>query len=111
MNEDTLAGDQPAALEEIVPYGEECLRQRRRLDHGEAARHLQTGRLGRHAIIGIAATGDERRHRVARREMMDAEPDSRDASGDLDVATAAGAAFTEGGYIVTTVFRLGGAYA
>jgi hypothetical protein len=31
-----------------------------------------------------------------------------DASGDLDVAVAAGAAFTEGGYIVTTVFRLGG---
>jgi hypothetical protein len=31
-----------------------------------------------------------------------------DASGDLDVAAAAGAAFTEGGYIVTTVFRLGG---
>jgi len=31
-----------------------------------------------------------------------------DASGDLDVAAAAGAAFTEGGYMVTTVFRLGG---
>jgi hypothetical protein len=31
-----------------------------------------------------------------------------DASGDLDVAAAAGAEFTEGGYIVTTVFRLGG---
>ena len=31
-----------------------------------------------------------------------------DASGDLDVAAAAGAAFTEGAYIVTTVFRLGG---
>jgi hypothetical protein len=31
-----------------------------------------------------------------------------DASGDLDVAAAAGAAFIEGGYIVTTVFRLGG---
>ena len=31
-----------------------------------------------------------------------------DATGDLDVAAAAGAAFTEGGYIVTTVFRLGG---
>ena len=30
-----------------------------------------------------------------------------DASGDLDVAAAAGAAFTEGGYMVTTVFRLG----
>src|SRR5262249_5735577 len=31
-----------------------------------------------------------------------------DASRDLDVAAAARAAFTEGGYIVTTVFRLGG---
>jgi len=31
-----------------------------------------------------------------------------DCSGDLDVAAAAGAAFTEGGYIITTVFRLGG---
>ncbi len=31
-----------------------------------------------------------------------------DTSGDLDVAAAAGAAFTEGSYMVTTVFRLGG---
>jgi hypothetical protein len=31
-----------------------------------------------------------------------------DASGDLDVAASAGVGFTEGGYIVTTVFRLGG---
>jgi hypothetical protein len=30
-----------------------------------------------------------------------------DATGDLDVAAAAGAKFTEGSYIVTTVFRLG----
>jgi hypothetical protein len=30
-----------------------------------------------------------------------------DATGDLDVASAAGAAHTEGSYIVTTVFRLG----
>lgn len=29
-----------------------------------------------------------------------------DASGDLDVATSAGASFVEGAYIVTTVFRL-----
>ncbi len=31
-----------------------------------------------------------------------------DATGDLDVAAAAGAAFVEGGYIVTTVSRMGG---
>jgi FAD dependent oxidoreductase len=31
-----------------------------------------------------------------------------DTTGDLDVAAAAGAAFTEGSYILTTVFRLGG---
>ncbi len=31
-----------------------------------------------------------------------------DATGDLDVAASAGAKFTEGAYIVTTVFRLGG---
>ncbi len=31
-----------------------------------------------------------------------------DATGDLDVAASAGAPFTEGAYIVTTVFRLGG---
>jgi FAD dependent oxidoreductase len=31
-----------------------------------------------------------------------------DTSGDLDVAASAGARFTEGGYMVTTVFRLGG---
>ncbi len=30
-----------------------------------------------------------------------------DTTGDLDVAAAAGAKFTEGAYIVTTVFRLG----
>jgi hypothetical protein len=30
-----------------------------------------------------------------------------DATGDLDVAAASGAKFTEGAYIVTTVFRLG----
>ena len=31
-----------------------------------------------------------------------------DATGDLDVAASAGAPFTHGSYIVTTVFRLGG---
>ena len=31
-----------------------------------------------------------------------------DTSGDLDVAASAGARFIEGGYMVTTVFRLGG---
>jgi FAD dependent oxidoreductase len=31
-----------------------------------------------------------------------------DATGDLDVAASAGAPFTRGNYIVTTVFRLGG---
>ncbi|MEJ1158672.1 FAD-dependent oxidoreductase [Prosthecomicrobium sp. N25] len=31
-----------------------------------------------------------------------------DTSGDLDVAAAAGAKFTDGAYMVTTVFRLGG---
>ena len=31
-----------------------------------------------------------------------------DATGDLDVAASAGAAFTHGSYILTTVFRLGG---
>ena len=31
-----------------------------------------------------------------------------DTSGDLDVAAAAGARFTEGSYMITTVFRLGG---
>ena len=31
-----------------------------------------------------------------------------DATGDLDVAAAAGAPFIDGAYIVTTVFRLGG---
>ena len=30
------------------------------------------------------------------------------AAGDLDVAAGSGAKFTEGSYIVTTVFRLGG---
>ncbi len=31
-----------------------------------------------------------------------------DATGDLDVAAAAGAGYSEGSYLVTTVFRLGG---
>ncbi|HEY8336063.1 MAG TPA: FAD-dependent oxidoreductase [Tardiphaga sp.] len=31
-----------------------------------------------------------------------------DTSGDLDVAAAAGAKFTDGAYMITTVFRLGG---
>ncbi len=31
-----------------------------------------------------------------------------DTSGDLDVAAAAGAEFTDGSYMITTVFRLGG---
>lgn len=31
-----------------------------------------------------------------------------DTSGDLDVAAAAGARFTDGSYMITTVFRLGG---
>ena len=31
-----------------------------------------------------------------------------DTSGDLDVAASAGAKFTDGAYMITTVFRLGG---
>jgi hypothetical protein len=60
-----LAGLRAAALEEVGPDGEEGLGQGRRLDHREAGRHRQALALGRDAILGIAAAGDERADRLA----------------------------------------------
>ena len=50
-------------------------------------------------ITGVVAQTKLGRHVVRARMIVD-------ATGDLDVGVAAGASFTEGQYIVTTVFRL-----
>jgi hypothetical protein len=51
-------------------------------------------------ITGIVCDSKEGRHAVLGDVVVD-------ATGDLDVAASAGAAFVAGSYIVTTVFRLG----
>jgi hypothetical protein len=51
-------------------------------------------------IKGVVCESKEGRHAVLGEVVVD-------ATGDLDVAASAGAPFTAGSYIVTTVFRLG----
>ncbi|HUI18163.1 MAG TPA: FAD-dependent oxidoreductase, partial [Alphaproteobacteria bacterium] len=57
------------------------------VEDGRAAGVIVEGKEGRQALLGQVVV---------------------DATGDLDVAASAGAPFSEGSYIVTTVFRLGG---
>ena len=57
------------------------------VEDGRAAGVIVEGKEGRQALLGRVVV---------------------DATGDLDVAASAGAPFSEGSYIVTTVFRLGG---
>ncbi|HEX3346629.1 MAG TPA: FAD-dependent oxidoreductase [Acetobacteraceae bacterium] len=52
-------------------------------------------------IAGVVTESKEGRQAVMGEVVID-------ATGDLDVAASAGAAFSEGAYMVTTVFRLGG---
>jgi len=52
-------------------------------------------------IVGVVCESKSGRQAIRGRVIVD-------ASGDLDVAASAGAPFTHGAYIVTTVFRLGG---
>src|SRR5215831_927460 len=53
------------------------------------------------AIKGVICESKEGRQAILAKMVVD-------ATGDLDVASSAGAPFIEGAYIVTTVFRLGG---
>ena len=53
------------------------------------------------AVAGVVVDSKSGRQAIRGRVVID-------ASGDLDVAASAGAPFTHGAYIVTTVFRLGG---
>jgi hypothetical protein len=57
------------------------------VEHGQIKGVVCDSKAGRQAIMGSVVV---------------------DATGDLDVAASAGAPFTHGSYIVTTVFRLGG---
>ena len=52
-------------------------------------------------IVGVICESKSGRQAIMGRIVVD-------ATGDLDVAAAAGAPFSHGSYIVTTVFRLGG---
>ena len=53
---------QAAAIEHVGPDGEEGLRDRRRLDVGQARRDRQRVDFVRDAIFGIAAAGNQRDH-------------------------------------------------
>src|SRR5690349_10651638 len=59
MYEKTLAGNQAAAIEDIGPHRKERLRQCRRFDQPDAARHLQALRRRRGAIFGVPAAGNK----------------------------------------------------
>ncbi len=67
-----------------------------RLHSGFAGGIVRDGR-----IVGVIAESKAGRQAIMGDVVID-------ATGDLDVAAAAGAAFCEGSYMVTTVFRLGG---
>ena len=66
VDKESLSGLQLSPLEDIVPHGEERLRDCRCLAHGETGGHRQGIGFVNHRIFGVAATGNKRRYRITR---------------------------------------------
>jgi hypothetical protein len=69
MDEDRLAGDEPAAVEHVGPDGEIGLGKSRSLDHRHADGDRQGVVLRDHRVIRIAAARHQRHHGVAHGEI------------------------------------------
>ena len=80
-----------AALEHVVPDGEDGLGQSGGFDHGKALRHRKRGCLGRHGEAGIAAAIDQRADVIAKLEPRRAGPKRRNNAGDFEAEQIGGA--------------------
>ena len=60
MHQHRVAAHRIGALEQVGPYGKQCLRQCRRLDQVIALRHRQALPRGRQGILRITAPGQQR---------------------------------------------------
>ena len=84
MQQHGLAGFQRAALEHVVPDGEEGFRDRAGFHHRELRDHRQRDRLVRDAVFGIAAARDQRHHLVADLPALHAVAERDDFAGNLE---------------------------
>ena len=91
MHQQRFARLETAALEHIVPDGEDRLRQRRRLDHRETGGDGEGGAGRRDGEARIAAARHEGRHRIADSVTADACSQRRDRAGDLKAGKVGGA--------------------
>ena len=66
MHQKVLATLQTNPVKDVVPDGEESLRQGGRFGHRQTLGHWQTLQGRGTAIFGIAATGHQRAHRITR---------------------------------------------
>ena len=93
VHEQRFARLQPAAIDDVGPDRGVGLRQRGRVDQGNARRQRQALRRRRHAVLGVPAAGEQRADLVAHRRIGHALPDRRDGSGHFqprDVGSAGG---------------------
>ena len=84
MHEEGFAFLEAAALEHVVPNGEEGLGQRGSFRIGEASRHGQDVTGGNTHIFGIAAAGRKRADLVADAPARFAVAEGRDFARDLE---------------------------
>ena len=83
MHQEALAAFEAAALDHVVPDGEEGLRDRRRFHHRQSA-HRQRVAFMREAIFGVAAADYQRHHAIAGFPALDAGPERHDLAGDFE---------------------------
>src|SRR5262249_49616536 len=79
-----LAATQAAAIDQVVPDGEERLRQRRRLDQRESLRDGQAPAGRRRAGFGVPAAGGQRADAIADGHALRAVAQRDDGAGDLE---------------------------
>ena len=91
MDEERLARFQRAALEHVVPYGEERLGDRRRFGEREAVRYRQGVGLVHHAIVSVAAARRQRTDQVALVPARRAGAERGDLAGDFEARKVGGA--------------------
>jgi hypothetical protein len=83
VDQDRLAGLEPAALEHVGPDGKVGLRQAGRLDHRQPLWHRQALRRRRCAVLRVAAARDQRADRIARFPALHVGRRGDDLAGDL----------------------------
>ena len=83
MHEQGFAGGELAALEHVVPDGEESLRNRGGLDHRKTCRHRQRVACKSQAIFGVTPADHERHQFVALVPARHARADLCDLASDF----------------------------